>query len=1161
MLNRATKSAKKMRPAILYSNLQIKPSARMMLLTLCASCLFSVQATMSVNDSQESSEKLVFNQDFFKDAPHWQVSDALTVEGTEFSIGELGSGHIILTPKDVNTDFEDTSSHIMSAPYFSDKIVSFEFMLSSDGMSDALLMGRYPVRLSKGSGNKASFDSPGAVGQFWDEWNKDNSRRQWGGSLPLQALELAPYQWHHFEAQFRAPRHDEGHNKVENAFIISVKINGELVQENVIAESPARNATFHWEELNGPLVFDAISGQSAVRNVLVSRADFSNIVLPENSGEATNAEELINFVEVGKSAFKNYGCAECHSVKADDPSVKTGPNLYGLFTRDPRKRGVQNQEKHEYEVRADLNYLKRSIRNAEAELALVESGAKAGEAYLPIMPRYTTQVIPDKDISAIYSFLLARNDLWNQGTVVQLESAEGPQEYDPMTDPMQFLVQDRIRIQRGPLPEVSGRAINVGHPNGLHYSFDPRSLSIAKIWKGGFLETSGELSGRGGKAFDIGYQAIETNLGSFSGLIRPLNAAGKLIDFSFKSPVFDDIETVKQSAYSEKSFEQRANEQDARFKGYFRDSTKPLAPVTFFYNISGNDIAITHEFTQNGDVTIILEGQINDEQRFAINQDLLKNIKLEGASLDANHIVLSKGLNRQAILTASITVAETPWLAPDKRFDYENQTFESEQATANLPNGYAIENWYAPKDNAGRQQLFEAMGIDTTKDGQVLVSTRTAGVWRLKDDKWQLFAEGIFDSLGMLSESDDGSVAVVGNKAELTRIKDINGDGIADQFETLFDSFTNAANYHTYVHGPTRDVQGNYVLTLNLADGKSAIYNAGGNVMGSHGGYVGWAVRISPEGKYEYFANGLRSPAGLGADPSGQVWYADNQGDFVGSSKIFMLEDGKFYGHPAGLIDEPNMTPDSHEVSWEAVIPRKEKAAVVVAHGKVANSLGNPVWDTTGGAFGPFAGQMIIGDQTQSNLTRTVFEKVNGQWQGVMIPFASGMESGVMRPVFLPDNSLLLGQTGRGWQAKGGNPAALQRISYDGTTVDLHIKNVRITEDGFKVYLTKALPPELAADIATLKQSVSINSWTYRDAPAYGSEEMGAKNDAIKSIVLGNDNTVVNISLEQASIPKVHEQQTGRVFHINLEHGSIAEHGKQADLHAFYSAHAFREND
>ena len=67
---------------------------------------------------------------------------------------------------------------------------------------------------------------------------------------------------------------------------------------------------------------------------------------------------------------------------------------------------------------------------------------------------------------------------------------------------------------------------------------------------------------------------------------------------------------------------------------------------------------------------------------------------------------------------------------------------------------------------------------------------------------------------------------------------------------------------------------------------------------------------------------------------------------------------------------------------------------------------------------------MLIGDQTQSNLLRVVIQKVDDVEQGSVMPFFEGLESGVMRPVFLPDGSLLLGQTGRGWQAKGGKVAS-----------------------------------------------------------------------------------------------------------------------------------------
>src|SRR5690606_39957110 len=107
----------------------------------------------------------------------------------------------------------------------------------------------------------------------------------------------------------------------------------------------------------------------------------------------------------------------------------------------------------------------------------------------------------------------------------------------------------------------------------------------------------------------------------------------------------------------------------------------------------------------------------------------------------------------------------------------------------------------------------------------------------------------------------------------------------------------------------------------------------------------------------------------------------------------------------------------SSDVCSSDLIARKERATILFPHNRVANSPGNPTWITQPG-FGPFVGQMLIGDQTLSNLLRVAIEKVGDVEQGSVMPFFEGLESGVMRPVFLRDGSLLLGQTGRGWKAK-----------------------------------------------------------------------------------------------------------------------------------------------
>jgi hypothetical protein len=437
----------------------------------------------------------------------------------------------------------------------------------------------------------------------------------------------------------------------------------------------------------------------------------------------------------------------------------------------------------------------------------------------------------------------------------------------------------------------------------------------------------------------------------------------------------------------------------------------------------------------------------------------------------------------------------------------------------------------------------------------VVVGTRTAGIWRIVDGEWRLFAEGLFDCLGVVVEDRKGLVVVAGQKAELTRISDTNGDGIADRYETLFDAHSYHANYHSYMHGPVRGKDGAYYFALNLVhDGSGSAYTAGGNVMGTWGGFNGWAVRVDADGKYQLWSNGLRSPASLGVSPDGRVWYADNQGDFVGTSKLFVLRKDAFYGHPAGLVDLPGMTPGSPEIAWDKVADRKEREIVLFPHNRVANSPGNPVW-VVEEKFGPFKGQLFIGDQTQSNLLRVAMETVDGVEQGSVMPFFEGLESGVMRPVFMPDGSLLLGQTGRGWQAKGGKVASLQHVRWDGKTVAPQILAMSATRDGFKVSLTQPVGGGVNASL--LRSALSLESWTYRDAPDYGSPELDLRDETTTSIGVSPDRKTLFVTLANIEQTRVHPRQTARVYHLKLASQTLFDVAAPAQLDAYYTLKKF----
>ena len=117
-----------------------------------------------------------------------------------------------------------------------------------------------------------------------------------------------------------------------------------------------------------------------------------------------------------------------------------------------------------------------------------------------------------------------------------------------------------------------------------------------------------------------------------------------------------------------------------------------------------------------------------------------------------------------------------------------------------------------------------------------------------------------------------------------------------------------------------------------------------------------------------------------------------------------------------------------------------------------------------------------------------------------------------MRPVFLPDGSLLLGQTGRGWQAKGGKVAALQHVTWDGKTVAPQIVAMIATPEGFRIDLTQPLGDGVSE--AILRSALSLESWTYRDAPDYGSPELDLHDEGTTALVIARG-------------PQVHRHQAG----------------------------------
>lgn len=866
--------------------------------------------------------------------------------------------------------------------------------------------------------------------------------------------------------------------------------------------------------------------------------------------------EKIDAVADGRRIFESMGCVVCHATEKNDASSKTGPNLYGLFLTKPRVVSIK-EESGEKKVAADQAYFIGSVRNAWDQLSIAETGPTKGTAYPPVMPSFAANVVSDVDLESVWHYLRTLAGPGEAGPgKVMIERKEAAAVKSLLEIPGEVVVAGRPRVARVVVRGASGRALHVGLPNGMNYTFDPRMLAVRSVWSGGFLNMKAELSGRAGEPSSYGHQATVV-LGD-GVLPAPLNVSGAPIDFEFKEPDAGDESAAMRNLHDKIDFLDQLAAVDAAYLGHRIDPASGIPE--FCFRVGKNVLRESIVLGAGGMLEVVISGKLKETQRFRVGSGLIE-ARVEGGSLRDGVWTLNPSARESASrLIAKVAVPAAPRVEPVGSDEWKSQPLVVEPSKPGrnplrLQAGYSVLTWQPPLDMSGRKQLFEATGIAQAKDGTIVVSTRTSGIWRIRDGKWSLFAEGVFDSLGVCIEDDRGDRVVISQKPELTRLIDDNGDGRADTYITLCDDFGFHGNYHEYMHGPVRDVEGSYYFNLNLDHnpGSKASWLGGGGCMGTMGGFRGWSCRVTPKGGFEPFAYGLRSPAGMGVAPDGRLWYAENQGDFVGSSKIVPLEKGKFYGHMAPLVDLPGMTPESTELKPERWQDKARKGAVWLPHGKLANSPGNPVWDLTNGRFGPYAGQMIVGDQTQSSLMRVVTEQVNGQDQGCAIPFAWGFSSGVMRPCFLHDGSLLLGQTGRGWGATGGQLDSLQQVVWDGKTLPADILKVKVSSKGFELHFTQ--PVESSATPDAIAAKLDVRSWFYLDTPKYGSPEHDPRDHKVAAVKFSSDRRALHVALDGFGREG---PWLDRVYHISLHDspGLFADGAPWSKLEAYYTIRA-----
>ncbi|MFK7909180.1 MAG: family 16 glycoside hydrolase [Akkermansiaceae bacterium] len=1026
---------------------------------------------------------------------------------------------------------------------FQDVHMKLEFMVPKRSNSGAYFMGRYEIQILDSFGRK-KFGS-GDLGGLYQRWDENRNPKGFEGVKPKVNAAKAPGEWQTMEVIFRAPRFAKDGSKTHHAKFIKVLVNDQLVHENQIAKGPTRSSKFGDESAKpAAIYFQGDHGPVAIRKIELKKLNLSTDGEKALSGaEAAPLDNkgrpLMNAVAYGEQLFKAKGCVECHSTSPSE--VKTGPSIYGLFS--PRVRQVEvleADEGHKKMLPADIEYLKYSLRRPLEALSLKPDGT----AHLPIMPVYNFKLISDEEVGAIYSYLLTLNKAEDAGASVLWKKKPNPK-YELEKDTISKWVKGFPRLERVDMGEhISARAYHVGLPGDMNYSFDPRNMAVAQIWDGPFMRKKDQV-GRGKGGAEKGYKGRDYGIGN---LFQPYDTNGEVVDLTFASParMFDEKQSAK--FLSEKSdFLAEVGKFPATFLGAM--TPKQKVP-TFSYSVGGNVVSLEVNLTNSLAIEAKFDFDLKTEQHFAIPDQALKDIKVSHGKVSDGKWAVPAGKHKAVTFTATLPKLAGELypsdISAEESYAPQDLVWNASEKKATLHPGYRIEDGSAPTDPFGRPLVFEALGIEFHK-GEAFVSTRTAGIWKVVDGKWHLFAEGAYESIGLVVNS--AKDVVIGEKAGLTRLIDSDGDHWAEKRENITDKFRFNGDYHEYLHGPIK-LDGRYLFSLNLGNEVKGMYKANGKWMGTVGGLRGWMLSSDDKGNTEIFASGFRSPAGLALSPENEIIYTENQGEYVGTSKVFKVKKGGFHGNPNGLIDIPGKNTTSPEVMWDAVKDTRELPILLLPHGEVMNAPGSPEFLTDKITFGPFQGQMFLGDQLQSNIYRVDTQVVGGQEQAVTIPFAEGLKSGAMRLRFDPsDSSLWIGQTGRGWRARGGNTYALQRIVYDPkVTVDA-IKTVKVTPKGFDVYFTES---QSGKDETS---NVQCKSWYYLNSDKYGSPKQGEREEKVIKTTWNADKTICHITLDNFKVEKEKSSDSSRVYRINLANTDFGKKHGAFFAKAYYTLH------
>jgi len=372
---------------------------------------------------------------------------------------------------------------------------------------------------------------------------------------------------------------------------------------------------------------------------------------------------------------------------------------------------------------------------------------------------------------------------------------------------------------------------------------------------------------------------------------------------------------------------------------------------------------------------------------------------------------------------------------------------------------FAIDTIELPVNNPWNALVF-CGDHDFMTDGSALLCTMQGDVWQVSGldsgvDKpgiarWKRFASGLHHALGLVVAPDGVYVQC---RDQLTRLKDLNGDGEADFYECFCNAFATSPGGHDYICGLQRDQNG-FFYTASSKQG---------------------LVRMSPDGRsVAVTATGFRNPDGLALLPDGSLTVPCSEGDWTPASMICQVpaphrrksDPPPHYGFggPRG-----NLAPELPLVYLPRAMDNSSGGQTVVP---------SKTW-------GPLQEQLLHFSFGMGSWFMVLRDEVDGQVQGAVQPMTGDFLSGVHRGRFSPVDNHLYVSGQQGWVSFTPEDGCFQRVRYTGDSFQI-ATDFHVHENGVRITFAQPVDPVFV----TNTRNHFAQFWNYRYSGAYGSPEL-----------------------------------------------------------------------